>query len=103
MAITAILAKYGIMAVMAVISMLSIWYAGKTKGEANAKVKAAEQRTADQEELKVSEIQKTEAAAAAEVKAVGNANEQVVEVNAMSDADVINELHRDWSDPPNRN
>jgi len=90
--------QYGAIALAALTALFSVWYAGKTKGEANAKVKAAEQRTVDQEELKVNEIQKAEAAAQAEVKAIGNAHEQSNEVTSMSDADVLSELRRDWTD-----
>lgn len=99
----ALFAQYGAMVIAAIVALLSVWYAGKTKGEANAKVKAAEQRTIDQEQLKVDEIQKAEAATQAEVKAIGNAHEQVTDVNAMSDADVLNELRRDYSEDRSSN
>lgn len=93
----ALIAQYGAVALAAITALLSVWYAGKTKGEANAKVKAAEQRTEDQEAIKVQEIQKTKAAAQAEVETVSKANEALSDVNSMSDDAVLAELRRDYT------
>jgi len=65
--------------------------------QAKEKVKAAEQRTADQEEAKVAELKRMETQTQAEVKSVGAAHESSTEVNRMSDADVLSELRRDYS------
>jgi len=93
----ALLAQYGTMALAALVALFSVWYAGKTKGEANANNKASEQRAADETKLQVNQIQKAETEAKAEVKAIGKAHDEAVEVSAMSDADVLNELHRDYT------
>lgn len=89
--------QYVIPFLAAIIAAFSIWFAAKTKGEANEKVKAADQRTTDQEAAKVNELKRIEIQTQAEVKSVGVAHESSTEVNAMSDADVLSELHRDYS------
>lgn len=93
----ALLAQYGALVLAAIATMFSVWYAGKTKGEANANNKAAEQRAIDKTELQVNQIQKAETEAKAEVKAIGNAHNEAIEVSAMSDADVLSELRRDYT------
>lgn len=94
---TALISQYVLPFLAAIVAGFSLWFAAKTKGEANEKVKAAEQRSKDQEEMKVQELERMKAQTETEVKTVGAANEAVTEVNSMSDADVLSELHRDYT------
>lgn len=93
----ALLSQYLSPFLAAIVALFSVWFAAKTKGKADERVKAAEQRSADQEQMKVQELERMKAQTETEVKTVGAANEAVSEVNAMSDADVLNELRRDYS------
>ena len=93
----ALLAQYATMALAAFVALFSVWYAGKTKGEANANNKASEQRAADETKLQVNQIQKVEAEAKAEVETIRNAHNEAVKVSAMSDTDVLSELRRDYT------
>lgn len=93
----ALIGQYVFPVVAAIVALFSVWFAAKTKGKADERVKAAEQRSADQEQMKVQELERMKAQTETEVKTVGAANEAVTEVNSMPDADVLNELHRDYS------
>lgn len=94
---TALIVKYGAMLIAGLVALLSVWYAGKTKGSSVEKVKASEQKASDQEALKVAEINRTKAETQTEVKTIGAAHEATTEVNAMSDAAVFDELRRDYT------
>lgn len=87
----------GLLAVVG--GLCAAWFAGKTKGAAKAEVKAAEQRTKDNEEVAAILVQQNKAASDSEVEAVVKANEQVEDVNAMSDDAVMRELRERWTAP----
>lgn len=83
----------------AIFATVGMYFSGKRIGKAEADVKAEQQRTADSEALAVDEVKKAQAAADQQVKTVANANETNNDINRMSDADVLRELHADYDRP----
>lgn len=73
-------------------AVLVAWITGNIKGNASEKVKAAEQRTVDNEAIAAETVSKNQSAIAEQNKAVVEANEIDETVSSMSDADVLNEL-----------
>lgn len=73
--------------------LFAAWFAGKAKGNATAKVEAAEQRTEDNNAIAAETIKKNQKAIAEQNEATVQANEIDEAVSRMSDADVLNELH----------
>lgn len=88
---------YILSACSVVFAIVGVAYAAHTKGKASAQVEAIEQRAKDAEALAVRTIEQSNAAVEKQAAIVRSTSEITEDVNAMSDADAISELHREWS------
>lgn len=82
-----------VLAVFGVLSAIgAAWFAGKSKGSANEKVKAAEQRSKDNDEAAAEVVKDNQAAVEHQIKVVIESNEEEDAVRRLSDDDLFNEL-----------
>ncbi|QBZ71721.1 hypothetical protein [Pseudomonas phage KP1] len=98
--IAALWAKFGkwfALAAAALVTLASIFYAGRKSGETNAEANAAEQRASDREAIAVRQINEQREASKQEVETVQGASDVKDKTSVLTDAAVSSELHDKWS------